>query len=42
MEESTKRVSDVIIDTFKLIGIAIGGIWVYFRFRTEDGSQSQG
>lgn len=36
MDEGTKRLADVIIESCKVIAIVIGGLWVYFRFRRED------
>jgi hypothetical protein len=36
MDEGTKRLADVIIESCKLAAIIIGGLWAYFRFRRED------
>jgi hypothetical protein len=36
MDESTKRLADVVIETCKLAAVVVGGLWVYFRFKRED------
>jgi hypothetical protein len=36
MDERTKWLADVIIESCKLVAVVIGGLWVYFRFRRED------
>ena len=36
MDEGTKRIADVVIESLKLVAVVIGGLWVYFRFRRED------
>ena len=37
MDETTKRLADVILAAAQFVAVVIGGIWVYFRFRRESG-----